>query len=110
MEGILIVNGSPRAPRSNSKLYAEAFMKGWRKGAEYMNLTLINHQAIIEKIGSGAYREVLFVFPFECAVPAQRKYAQRYNFAVLFGMFQESGTGSSGQILPEGCWQPFYII
>lgn len=63
MEGILIVNGSPRAPRSNSKLYAEAFMKGWRKGAEYMNLTLINHQAIIEKIGSGAYREVLFVFP-----------------------------------------------
>ena len=43
---------------------------------------------IVERIGM----TVLFVFPFECAVPAQRKYAQRYNFAVLFGMFQESGT------------------
>lgn len=63
MEGILIVNGSPRAPRSNSKLYAEAFMKGYRKGVEYMNLTLVNHQAVIEKIRSGTYREVLFVFP-----------------------------------------------
>lgn len=63
MEGILIVNGSPRATRSNSKLYAEAFMKGYRKGAEYMNLTPANHHAVIEKIASGAYREVLFVFP-----------------------------------------------
>lgn len=38
-------------------------MKGYRKGAEYMNLTLVNHHAVIEKIASGAYREVLFVFP-----------------------------------------------
>lgn len=63
MERILIVNGSPRAPRSNSKAYAEAFMKGWNGKSDYVNLTPMNHDSIISKIGGGDYEHLLFVFP-----------------------------------------------
>ena len=31
---LLILNGSPRAPRSNSKRYAEAFCRYWRGTVE----------------------------------------------------------------------------
>ena len=35
---LLILNGSPRAPRSNSKRYAEAFCRYWRGTVETENL------------------------------------------------------------------------
>lgn len=40
---LLIVNGSPRAPRSNSRRYAELFQARWKGEARYAALTAKNH-------------------------------------------------------------------
>ena len=37
MERIVILNGSPRAPKSNSKCYADIFSKKYNKDIEYYN-------------------------------------------------------------------------
>ena len=39
MERIVILNGSPRAPKSNSKCYADIFSKKYNKDIEYYNIT-----------------------------------------------------------------------
>ena len=61
MEKILILNGSPRAPRSNSKSYAELFMKNYKKNADYYNISKTNHDELCAKMEQ--YSDVLFVFP-----------------------------------------------
>ena len=42
MERIVILNGSPRAPKSNSKCYADIFSKKYNKDIEYYNITKQN--------------------------------------------------------------------
>ncbi len=61
MGNILILNGSPRAPKSNSKRYAEIFSKSCKTGADSSNISKTNHAELCRKIG--AYRNVLLVFP-----------------------------------------------
>lgn len=61
MEKIMIVNASPRAPRSNSKIYAELFAERSVEPAEYFNLTKNNHKELCDKVGE--YAKLLFVFP-----------------------------------------------
>ena len=58
---LLIVNGSPRAPRSNSKKYAEHFKKYWGNDTEEYNVIVKQHTRICEKIGQ--YSDLLLVFP-----------------------------------------------
>ena len=61
MGKIMIINGSPRAPKSNSKLYAEIFMKYGKGDTEYFNITKSNHAQICDKVAD--FHDILFVFP-----------------------------------------------
>lgn len=61
MAGILILNGSPRAPRSNSKRYAVLFMNRCKVQCEYQNITRTNHAELCEKMNEVS--DVLLVFP-----------------------------------------------
>lgn len=61
MEKLLIVNGSPRAPRSNSKRYAQMFQDLWQKETDVYEVTEKQHQKICRSIGD--YDHLLFVFP-----------------------------------------------
>lgn len=61
MEKILILNGSPRAPKSNSKRYAEIFMKHYPHEAVYRAVNSKNHLTLCKEIND--YTQILFVFP-----------------------------------------------
>ena len=61
MADLVIVNGSPRAPRSNSKRYAELFLSHWRDGAEYFDLIRSDPREICARLERAS--DVLLVFP-----------------------------------------------
>ena len=61
MGSIIILNGSPRAPKSNSKRYAELFVKSCDCKTEYYNITKNNHEELCGKLGD--FSDVLLVFP-----------------------------------------------
>ena len=61
MGKILIINGSPRAPRSNSRQYAELFAKAYPDETVYFNITRANHLEICRAMEG--VENVLFVFP-----------------------------------------------
>lgn len=61
MENIIILNASPRAPKSNSKTYAQIFQKYSKLPTEYFNINKLNHMEICNKIEQ--FSQVLFVFP-----------------------------------------------
>ena len=61
MGKIMILNGSPRAPKSNSKKYSEIFMKYSRLQCDYFNITRSNHMEIIAEMEK--YQDVIIVFP-----------------------------------------------
>ena len=46
MERIVILNGSPRAPKSNSKCYADIFSKKYNKDIEYFKSSLLYYGII----------------------------------------------------------------
>ncbi|MBU3838791.1 MAG: hypothetical protein H9777_10890 [Candidatus Phocaeicola faecigallinarum] len=57
----MILNGSPRAPKSNSKKYSEIFMKYSRLQCDYFNITKSNHLKLIAEMEN--YSDVIIVFP-----------------------------------------------
>ena len=59
--GIMILNASPRAPRSNSLKLAEIFSEKCKDKTEYYNISKNNHIEICKKIEQ--FTNVLFVFP-----------------------------------------------
>lgn len=61
MGEILIINGSPRAPRSNSKQYAELFQKYCNMHTAYCPISKTNHNELCAKMEKAS--DVLFVFP-----------------------------------------------
>lgn len=61
MEKILILNGSPRAPKSNSKRYAEIFMKHYPHETVYRSVNPKNQPGLCKEIND--YTQVLLVFP-----------------------------------------------
>ena len=56
----MILNGSPRAPKSNSKRYAEIFMK-YVEDSQYFTIQKKNYSDICAKMGECT--DILFVFP-----------------------------------------------
>lgn len=69
MEKVILINGSPRAPKSNSKRYAERFMRSSKLLTEYVNITKLNHQEVINKMED--VTQVIFVFPlYVDAIPS----------------------------------------
>ena len=61
MDKIIIINASPRAPRSNSKIYANSFIDCCKLETNYKELTKNNHQDIINSLSN--YKHLVFVFP-----------------------------------------------
>ena len=61
MDKVLILNASPRAPRSNSKEYAKLFSKFYHGKTEYLDINRTNHASLIEKLSD--FSDLLFVFP-----------------------------------------------
>lgn len=61
MGKLMIVNGSPRAPKSNSKQYIALFRAFWQEPAAEYNVTLKEHVQICEDLDQ--YSDLLFVFP-----------------------------------------------
>lgn len=61
MGKVLILNGSPRASKSNSKRYAELFTRYCRKECDYFPILKSNHIQLQQKLQE--YDDVLFVFP-----------------------------------------------
>lgn len=61
MEKVMIINGSPRGPKSNSKRYAEIFSKYCRSYTEYYEIRKSNHLLLCREMKH--YSDVLFVFP-----------------------------------------------
>ena len=57
----IIINGSPRAPKSNSKLYTEVFQKYYSGESISFLINKNNHQQICEHIEGCS--DLLFVFP-----------------------------------------------
>ncbi len=69
MGKLLIVNGSSRAPRSNSKKYAEIFTRIWPQKADSYSVIMEKQETICSQIGQ--YEHILFVFPlYTDAIPA----------------------------------------
>ena len=61
MGKVLIINGSPRAPKSNSRQYAERFLGAYRGETTYAAITRTNQLDLccaMEKV-----TDVLFIFP-----------------------------------------------
>ncbi len=61
MGSIIILNGSPRAPKSNSKRYAGIFSDNCKCNTEYFNISKTNHYELCGKLGN--FTDMLFVFP-----------------------------------------------
>ena len=61
MENIIILNASPRAPKSNSKTYAQIFQRYSKLQTEYFNINKLNNIEICNKIEQ--FSHILFVFP-----------------------------------------------
>lgn len=61
MGKILILNGSPRAPKSNSARYAEIFRKYAGTETEYRNITKENHMQLCREAERAS--DLLLVFP-----------------------------------------------
>ena len=68
MGDLLIVNGSPRAPRSNSRRYGELFSSCYRGHTESTDVIRTDYQTLCSK--TGAASQLLFVFPlYADAIP-----------------------------------------
>ena len=68
MADVLILNASPRAPKSNSKRYAQRFAEQCSLSSETCNVTWNNHLEQCEMLGSCS--QVLLVFPlYADAIP-----------------------------------------
>ena len=69
MEKLLIINGSPRAPKSNSKRYGQMVLTHWRGRAFTMMVNKNNHNEIIEK--TTKVDDILLMFPlYADGIPA----------------------------------------
>lgn len=61
MGKLMIVNGSPRAPKSNSRLYIQAFLSGWTGDAEQYSTVERRHGACLDRLEQCS--DLLLVFP-----------------------------------------------
>lgn len=61
MGKVIIINGSPRASKSNSKRYGDIFKDFYKGDTDTFNIRKNNHSDICSKIDG--YTDILFVFP-----------------------------------------------
>lgn len=58
---VMILNASPRAPKSNSRQYAQLFSESCRQKTEYCNLSRTNHPELCGRLEKADH--LLLVFP-----------------------------------------------
>lgn len=69
MGKLIIINGSPRASKSNSKKYAEVFKEHYKGEILEYNIVSKKHEDLFEKINE--YSDILFIFPlYVNSIPA----------------------------------------
>ena len=69
MGKIMMINASPRAPKSNSKQYARIFSESSLLPTEYFELTKTNHAELARK--TEGFSDVLLIFPlYADGIPA----------------------------------------
>ena len=61
MGKLMIINGSPRAPKSNSKQYIQAFLSAWSGAYEQYSVLQRQHTACLEQLKECS--DLLLVFP-----------------------------------------------
>lgn len=61
MDKLMMINASPRAPRSNSKKYAEIFEKYSPLHTDYFEIKKSNHLELCHMMGD--YSNIVFIFP-----------------------------------------------
>lgn len=61
MGKVMVINASPRAPKSNSKQYAQLFSEYCRLDTEYCEVKKSNHLTLCQMIEN--YSDIVFVFP-----------------------------------------------
>ena len=61
MGKLMIINGSPRAPKSNSKQYIQAFLSAWSGEYEQYSVLQRQHTACMEQLKECS--DLLLVFP-----------------------------------------------
>ena len=61
MGKVMIINASPRAPKSNSKQYAQLFSEYCRLDTEYCEVKKSDHLTLCQMIQN--YSDIVFVFP-----------------------------------------------
>ncbi len=61
MGKIMMINASPRAPKSNSKEYAKLFAQYFSSETEYCEVKKSNHLMLCQKTEN--FSDILFVFP-----------------------------------------------
>lgn len=61
MGRIMVLNGSPRASKSNSRRYADIFIGKSKEAADYFDIKRSNHSDLCDRLGK--YSDVLMVFP-----------------------------------------------
>ena len=61
MEQIMILNGSPRAPKSNSKRYAKIFRQYCKMDTAYFDISKSNHLSLCSEMER--FSKLLLVFP-----------------------------------------------
>lgn len=61
MGKIMLINGSPRAPKSNSRQYADRFRRACPAETEYAAITRSNHLELCRAIGDCS--DIVLVFP-----------------------------------------------
>lgn len=61
MGKLMIINGSPRAPKSNSRHYIQAFLSGWSGPYEQYSVVEKKHASCLERLEQCS--DLLLVFP-----------------------------------------------
>lgn len=61
MGKVMMINASPRAPKSNSKQYAQLFSEYCRLDTEYCEVKKTNHLTLCQMMGN--YSDIVFAFP-----------------------------------------------
>lgn len=61
MGKVMVINASPRAPRSNSKQYAQSFAEYCTLPTEYFEVKASNHSELCRRMEE--FSDLLFVFP-----------------------------------------------
>lgn len=61
MGKVMIINASPRAPKSNSRQYAQLFSEYCRLDKDYCEVKRSNHLELCQMMGN--YSDIVFVFP-----------------------------------------------